>query len=420
MEPTIPTAFMNNLQEQRKPVALRAPWCNADNCYRALFPCPSPSAVTEAVSYCVTVSADSATNYPTRAIAACGTGKERYISACSCPATNCPVGSMPETITQDTAPLVITTTTVEKGSSENDSVVIVTQGQAPVTVNNGGATSIQVTIDGVVEPDRTTSSRGSADVSVVIELTTTPHTSSYYVPSTQSTEAPTAKQGKSVTKSQSSASSLSHNLLSKSLPMPLGQSSGLTSLSLSSSLSQAGSKIRSATSSGRSSPTKTSLSAPGIPSTMNKAHEGLDTGLVVAIAVGSTLAALLLLGIAIYCCLKRRRTARKGARLRALTLSGKDTLSRGFDAPFEWKPPVELPHQTVTTSRAELEDTLIPHAQPNDSASQGAPATPSSLSAYSSIALRDAAEMQGASPRLSPVELFVMPAELPGVYKNRD
>ncbi|KAI1352052.1 hypothetical protein F5Y01DRAFT_281195 [Xylaria sp. FL0043] len=201
--------------------------------------------------------------------------------------------------------------------------------------------------------------------------------------------------------------------------MPLAQSSGpVSSSSLFSSLSEAGSITGSATLSGIPPVTKTSSSSPAIPSTMDKGPEGLDTGLIVAIAVGATLVALLFLGAAVYCCLKRRKF-RRAARLQASTLSEKDISSRGFDAPFEWKPPVELPHQTLVTSRAELEESLILDAQPNDSTSQGPPVALSSLSAYSSVALRDATELQSASPHLSPAELFVTPAELPGVYKNQ-
>lgn len=47
--------------------------------------------MTEAVRYCATVSENSATDYPTQAIDACGAGRERYISACSCLATDCPI-----------------------------------------------------------------------------------------------------------------------------------------------------------------------------------------------------------------------------------------------------------------------------------------------------------------------------------------
>ncbi|KAK3386187.1 hypothetical protein B0H63DRAFT_415418 [Podospora didyma] len=59
---------------------------NADNCYRALFPCPSPSAVSAAAAFCATITSGgvTATNYPTRATAACGTAPARYISACAC------------------------------------------------------------------------------------------------------------------------------------------------------------------------------------------------------------------------------------------------------------------------------------------------------------------------------------------------
>ncbi|KAK4174293.1 hypothetical protein QBC36DRAFT_333920 [Triangularia setosa] len=60
--------------------------CAADNCYRALFPCPSPSAVSVASAFCATITASgtTATNYPTRATNACGITAGRYISACQC------------------------------------------------------------------------------------------------------------------------------------------------------------------------------------------------------------------------------------------------------------------------------------------------------------------------------------------------
>ncbi|KAK1953680.1 hypothetical protein LY78DRAFT_664304 [Colletotrichum sublineola] len=60
--------------------------CNADNCYRALFPCPSPSAVSSASAFCATITAGgtTATDFPARASSACGTVASRYISACGC------------------------------------------------------------------------------------------------------------------------------------------------------------------------------------------------------------------------------------------------------------------------------------------------------------------------------------------------
>ncbi|KAK6863538.1 hypothetical protein PG995_000066 [Apiospora arundinis] len=60
--------------------------CNADNCYRALFPCANQAALSTASAYCQTITASgtTATNYPTRAVAACGTTPARYLSACAC------------------------------------------------------------------------------------------------------------------------------------------------------------------------------------------------------------------------------------------------------------------------------------------------------------------------------------------------
>jgi hypothetical protein len=56
------------------------------SCYRALFPCPTPTAVAEASAFCATITNGGkvATNYPTRATAACGTSSDRYVSACKC------------------------------------------------------------------------------------------------------------------------------------------------------------------------------------------------------------------------------------------------------------------------------------------------------------------------------------------------
>jgi hypothetical protein len=62
------------------------------SCYRALFPCKSPSAWSTASSFCATITsgANTATNYPTRATSACGTAPARYISACACGSTCTP------------------------------------------------------------------------------------------------------------------------------------------------------------------------------------------------------------------------------------------------------------------------------------------------------------------------------------------
>ncbi|KAF6818999.1 hypothetical protein CMUS01_11812 [Colletotrichum musicola] len=60
--------------------------CNANNCYRALFPCPDPSAVSAASAFCATITASgtTATNFPARATKACSTAAAPYISACAC------------------------------------------------------------------------------------------------------------------------------------------------------------------------------------------------------------------------------------------------------------------------------------------------------------------------------------------------
>ncbi|KAI0550992.1 hypothetical protein F4679DRAFT_583065 [Xylaria curta] len=391
------TDDLNSCPEQRKPIAMRAVYCFADNCYRALFPCPSPWVVTEAVHYCATVSAASATNFPTQAIAACGTGKERYISACSCPATNCPIGSTPQATTQQdtvqvtaqntakiTAQPAITSIIEDENHPQSDPTPIVILSQVSSTAAG----------DGVAPTHTLNNGAGGLDI----------------LPIRSQTE----NEGKSVVGSQPSwlSSQLSPSEL---FPTPLGQSSA--SLSLPGVfLSEATSNIGSTVSS-RIPPTTTILPPGSIgPTTPANGPEGLSVGIVAAIAVGATLVALLLLGAAAYCCLKRR-TVRRGARFRTLTLSQESMSSQGFDVSSEWKPPVELPHQGTIPHRVELEEYLAPRAQLDDDASSPQ-ASPSSLS---SDAPRDAAEVQGTPPRPlrpSPAELFTLPAELPSVYKT--
>ncbi|KAI1123144.1 hypothetical protein F5Y10DRAFT_252467 [Nemania abortiva] len=143
--------------EQRNPLAVRAPYCYADNCYRALFPCPSPWIVTQAVLYCATVSDDSATNYPTQAVAACGTGKERYISACSCPATNCPVktttqaAAVPSTVSS----AVVLTTTAGNDTPENNAAPIPIPSPTTVMAAQGNVVPTQASenVGGEVDQD---------------------------------------------------------------------------------------------------------------------------------------------------------------------------------------------------------------------------------------------------------------------------
>ncbi|TGJ78633.1 hypothetical protein E0Z10_g10126 [Xylaria hypoxylon] len=225
-----------------------------------------------------------------------------------------------------------------------------------------------------------------------------------------STDSQTVTQGKSVTGSQSSPSPPSpHSLLSPSITTPVGESSEPTSSGQFPPPSELASKTKSAASSRVSPPTTISLLVPASPSTLNEGHGGLNVGLVILIAVGTTLIALLLLGAAAYCGLKRRK-ARRSDRLRTLTLSRESMPSLGFEVPYEWKPPVELPHHNAPASRPELEYSCVFRSR--DSDSQSAPGTPSSLSPNSPSAPRDAAEPQGDPP---PAELFVMPAELPAV-----
>ncbi|OIW32617.1 hypothetical protein CONLIGDRAFT_699440 [Coniochaeta ligniaria NRRL 30616] len=79
--------------------------CHADNCYRALFPCASPAAVSSAVDFCLTLTAvkASTTTTPTRAVSACGTDPARYSSACACGPT-CPTTIATSTSTSCPSP----------------------------------------------------------------------------------------------------------------------------------------------------------------------------------------------------------------------------------------------------------------------------------------------------------------------------
>ncbi|KAI0862142.1 hypothetical protein F4860DRAFT_523531 [Xylaria cubensis] len=407
------TDDLNSCPEQRKPIAVRAAYCFADNCYRALFPCPSPWVVTEAVRYCATVSAGSATNYPTQAIAACGTGKERYISACSCPATNCPIGSTfqattqqdtsegvaqatTQVIAQDTAKITaqpaVTSIIEDKNTPQSGPNPTIILPQVSSTAAGDGAAPTHVLDDGADGLDAKPSGESK----------------------NSSTRSQTVNEEESVVKSQPSSLS-SHFSPSQPFPTPLGQSS--TPLSLPAVLlpgvtSNTGSTV----SPGVPPTTTTSPSGSTSSTTPTNGHEGLSIGTVAAIAVGSTLAALLLLGAAAYCCLKRR-IVRRGARLRTPTLSQESVLNKGFDVSSEWKPPVELPHRSTTLRRVELEESLASRAQLDDDISSFQ-ATPSSLASDTSLALRNAAETMDTPPRPSPAELFVMPAELPSMYKT--
>ena len=205
----------------------------------------------------------------------------------------------------------------------------------------------------------------------------------------------------------------SYSLLSHPTIESLDQSLDSSSSLLLPVLSETGSSTRSKTSHETSRPTQTILSVPTSTNTPDTGPEGLGAGLVAAIAVGGTLVVLLLIGAAGYCCLKRR-TAR---RARASSLIGKGGPIEEVNASSEWKPPVELPHQTVKASLAELQSSLVLHPEPSDSVIQSLPTTPSILSACSPLAAQDAVEMQGDSACVSLAELFVMPAELPGGYQ---
>ncbi|KAI1744891.1 hypothetical protein F4680DRAFT_403613 [Xylaria scruposa] len=419
-----PTAEMfmddlNSCPEQHKHIAMRAVYCFADNCYRALFPCPSPWVVTEAVHYCATVSAASATNYPTQAIAACGTGKERYISACSCPATNCPIGSTPQATTQQdtaqgvaqntaqvtaqntakiTAQPAATSIIEDKNHPQSDPTPIVILSQVPSTAAGGGVAPTHTLNDGAGELDAKSS--GESVEIIVTGPSPSESISLYHVSSTRQTE----NEGKSLDRSQ--FSSLSPQISqSQPFPTPLGQSStplSLPAVFFPGEASNAGSTVSSGM-----PPTTTTLS-PGStgPTTPANGPKGLSVGIAAAIAVGATLVALLLLGAAAYCCLKRR-AVRRGARLRTLTLSQDSMSNQGFDVSSERKPPVELPHKDMISRRVELEESVASRAQLDDDEASSFQATPSPPHSDTSLA-----------PHPSPAELFVLPAELPSVYKT--
>ncbi|KAI1806878.1 hypothetical protein F4811DRAFT_550378 [Daldinia bambusicola] len=97
--------------------------CTHDNCYNALFPCDSPLALQEALSYCATVGHYGATNYPALATAACGnTNKRAYMSACQCGVT-CP-SLQPDTVSPSTPVLTqttLTTSTIAPGNNTRSS-----------------------------------------------------------------------------------------------------------------------------------------------------------------------------------------------------------------------------------------------------------------------------------------------------------
>jgi hypothetical protein len=64
-----------------------------------MFPCQSPAAWSTASAFCATVTAggSTATNYPTRATAACGPTPDRYLSVCGCGPTCTPTPTGPTT-----------------------------------------------------------------------------------------------------------------------------------------------------------------------------------------------------------------------------------------------------------------------------------------------------------------------------------
>ncbi|KAI0099713.1 hypothetical protein GGR51DRAFT_389452 [Nemania sp. FL0031] len=404
--------------KQRNPLAMRAPYCSADNCYRALFPCPSPWIVTEAVGYCATVSDASATNYPTQAVAACGTGKERYVSACSCPATNCPV----KTTTQVAAPPPSTvssaapTTAAAKDPAEDVAAPIPTSKQTTAAATQGDVSPTQAvgdTDDGLYQNPSGESVNDPVPTGPA--ATAPPGTEDTPLDQVSSTHDKAPNRVESITESHSLSISGS---ASHQLSTPQGQLSTSPSLGLVAfppgMTSHAGSTVSSET-----APLSTPSQAESTdPSRSQNGSDGTKVGLVAAVAVVATLAALLLCGALAYCCLKRRAARR---RARALTVSRP---SGGFDAVSEWKPPIELPHQNTVTSpsQAELEDSLIfpSRTAGGDDASSSSPpfpVSPSALSTFSSVA---ELHTPPPPPPPPPAELFVLPAELSGVHKNRD
>ncbi|KAI1756195.1 hypothetical protein F4782DRAFT_324510 [Xylaria castorea] len=322
---------LNPCPEQRKPIAMRAAYCFADNCYQALFPCASPWVVTEAVRYCATVSAGSATNYPTQVIAACGTGKERYISACSCPATNCPIESAfqattrqdttqdtAQNIAQNTAQPAIMSIIEDKNPPHGVPTPTVIPPQVSLTATGSGVTSTHTLNDGAGKLDAKPSA-GSACEAIMTGLSTTESTSLDHKTSSKRNQ--TANEEKSTVKSQPPSSS-SQFSLSQPLPTPLGQLSTPLS-SISPVYLSEGTPTTRLTVPSRIPPTTTTLPPESLagPTTPVNGSEGLSVEAIAAIAVIATLAALLLLGTATYFCLKRR-TERK-----ALSLSQETMLS---------------------------------------------------------------------------------------------
>ncbi|KAK3941002.1 hypothetical protein QBC46DRAFT_363678 [Diplogelasinospora grovesii] len=102
--------------------------CNANNCYRAMFPCGNAAQLSTASAFCATITAGgtTASNYPTKATAACGSDPSKYLSACACGPTCTP------TATGSSASSTITLSSTTSSSSSSTSNACT----ATVTPNN--------------------------------------------------------------------------------------------------------------------------------------------------------------------------------------------------------------------------------------------------------------------------------------------
>ncbi|KAK0636041.1 hypothetical protein B0T17DRAFT_595609 [Bombardia bombarda] len=117
---------------------------HADNCYRALFPCSSSAALATASAFCATITAGgvTATNYPTRATAACGTTAARYLSACSAGPT---CGLSTSTTTGLTNSTTTTSTTSDTTTSTTSDTTISTAISTTSTISTVSTTVASTT-----------------------------------------------------------------------------------------------------------------------------------------------------------------------------------------------------------------------------------------------------------------------------------
>ncbi|KAM7203202.1 hypothetical protein V8F20_004144 [Naviculisporaceae sp. PSN 640] len=87
--------------------------CHADNCYRALFPCSNPTALSSAIAFCNGLGPT-----PTRATLACGTSTARYSSACVCGPTCTPTTTTTTTTTTTSTACPTPTALIPNGDFE--------------------------------------------------------------------------------------------------------------------------------------------------------------------------------------------------------------------------------------------------------------------------------------------------------------